>query len=423
MDAWIERNVANVPSHLLPPPEALHTHLMHEVLLPAPHLVPGGNARYEVEGAVAAATGESGAAALAAAVEEWAPALRRGFLASGKHGPQHAQAAAAEAGAMELDGAAGAADPEAGASAAEANLAGAMPEGWLLSAAGGQRALSNASPSAADSEADSDQKGTGDAPMPRGGDAKASRPGGGGRSNTDRHGEQQAHGPPAGRAALDLCGATNPGLYVRDVQLDQLSQWDGTGAAPTNLSAADKAFWEEHAMSEVEVERTAEWMAEQCVFSTGDGNADAEFAAASASGNYPPPPAGLTWEPLETSAAEVWQNALDSGAYGGPRLPGSAGDLQTELREAADFLANAGVLADRQRGHGLEPGLMPDDMRQPLTAGWEHEPTKAELKTLAKAYRQRVAAGDPPEKLAVLGAGLRASSSRAARRAVLGTGE
>ena len=62
---------------------------------------------------------------------------------------------------------------------------------------------------------------------------------------------------------------------------------------------------------------------------------------------------------------------------------------------------------------------MPPEMRQPPTPGWQSEPTKAELKSVAKEYRRRRAQGEEPEELAVLKAGILASRSAAARRIVL----
>ena len=40
-------------------------------------------------------------------------------------------------------------------------------------------------------------------------------------------------------------------------------------------------------------------------------------------------------------------------------------------------------------------------MQQPNAAGWQYEPTKGELKQLAKLYEQRRTAGEPAERLAV----------------------
>ena len=41
------------------------------------------------------------------------------------------------------------------------------------------------------------------------------------------------------------------------------------------------------------------------------------------------------------------------------------------------------------RGFGVQAGAMPEGMQQPTAAGWQHEPTKGELKQLAKLYEQR----------------------------------
>ena len=116
----------------------------------------------------------------------------------------------------------------------------------------------------------------------------------------------------------------------------------------------------------------------------------------------------------------IWEEALAAGKYDNVTLPGSDGaSLLTELDEADAFLRDVGLRPDECRGHGIEGGAFPEEMSQPPTAGWQHEPTSSELKALARTYAQREAA-EGADAVAVLAAGLRASSSRAARRAAGG---
>ena len=89
------------------------------------------------------------------------------------------------------------------------------------------------------------------------------------------------------------------------------------------------------------------------------------------------------------------------------------------MLEAHRALEAASIGPDAARGYGVHAlGEMPEAMQQPRKAGWQLEPTKGELKQLAKLYETRRQAGEPAERLAVLAAGLRSSNSRAARRAV-----
>ena len=103
----------------------------------------------------------------------------------------------------------------------------------------------------------------------------------------------------------------------------------------------------------------------------------------------------------------------------GVQLPGSDGkDLETEVREALAALDDSGLRVDPERGYGIatDAGV---GTAMPRVAGWQHEPSKAEWKELAKEYKERKEAGnDSDAALGVLEAALRASGCKAAMKAV-----
>ena len=138
------------------------------------------------------------------------------------------------------------------------------------------------------------------------------------------------------------------------------------------------------------------------------------------------------------------------GPFAGVTLPGSrdGADLTAEIDEAVAAFAASQLRADAVSGLGLAPLIQQGDaIRLALSAAlgnndhpdgggsaapplglalpsdWQEEPTKAEWKALAKMYKERRAAGESAEALAVLGEGLRASGCKAARMAVEGEEE
>ena len=172
------------------------------------------------------------------------------------------------------------------------------------------------------------------------------------------------------------------------------------------MSAEDRAFWREEAYSPAQLAELQAWMVEQGIGLHGD-----ELA----------PRAHVWAAPIEETAEQMAARCLAGGAFRGVRLTGSGEggkDIETELHEARIALEGACIHVDPRRGCGVHVGEMPEGMQQPNAAGWQHEPTKGELKQLAKVYEQRRNAGEPAERLAVLAAALRASNCRAARRAV-----
>ena len=107
------------------------------------------------------------------------------------------------------------------------------------------------------------------------------------------------------------------------------------------------------------------------------------------------------------------------------QLPGATAEhrLAREIQEAEELLSRAGLDAGAC-GYGIARGPMPPDMRQPPTPGWQHAPTKLELKALAAELREQTRGGGAHAHLDVLAAGLLASNSRVARRAAAaGAGE
>lgn len=186
--------------------------------------------------------------------------------------------------------------------------------------------------------------------------------------------------------------------------------WDGEGPPP-GLSAADAAFWREHAMGSEALDAICSLAAEE----GGTGAA----ADAAAGGEL------LVWDAEDESPHEIWQRVLASGDLAGVQLPGATAEhrLAREIQEAEELLSRAGLDAGAC-GYGIARGPMPPDMRQPPTPGWQHAPTKLELKALAAELREQTRGGGAHAHLDVLAAGLLASNSRVARRAAAaGAGE
>ena len=210
--------------------------------------------------------------------------------------------------------------------------------------------------------------------------------------------------PPRGWQLLDMRGC-HPGYVVRDLELPP-PLWEGKGEPTKALSAEDRAFWREEAYTPAQLAELQAWMVEEGIGLQGD---------------EAPPPGHVWAEPIEETAEEIAARCLGNGAFRGVRLTGSGEggkDIEAEVVEARLALEGASIRVDPCRGCGVQVGEMPEGMQQPNAAGWQHEPTKGELKQLAKLYEQRRTAGEPAERLAVLAAALRASNCRAARRAV-----
>ena len=131
------------------------------------------------------------------------------------------------------------------------------------------------------------------------------------------------------------------------------------------------------------------------------------------------------WDAEDESPHEIWQRVLASGDLASVQHPGATVEhrLAREIQEAEELLSRAGLDAGAC-GYGIARGPMPPDMRQPPTPGWQHAPTKLELKALAAELREQTRGGGAHAHLDVLAAGLLASNSRVARRAAAaGTGE
>ena len=440
VDGWLSKSVSSVPSHLLPPLQSLAPSMMHSLMRAAPHAAgnaPGGGAKpkadvqREAERQAKALGREDD---LKEAVAQWAPLLRRGFLGATK--PMGAKRKERGGGADADGGASGAARPsreaeaEAGAWVEAQEAVEARGAEVVLRGGGGEPAA--AAPKAkAKAKAAAQAGGSGlrrgflcapssAAPAKvarRAADDAAEAAATAGTTAASAAAALSAAAaaagsgeawPPRGWRAMDLCGVPNPGYIVRDTQLPP-ALWDGSGAPPASLSAEDRAFWRGNAYSAAELLEVQQWLSEAQQAAEGD-----EEAATA-----PPPPDALSFEPLDATPDQVWQASLDGGAFRGVCLADSDGrDLESELREARAALAAASIGADTARGVGVLQGELPEAMCQPRKAGWQLEPTKGELKQLAKLYEQRRQAGEPAERLSVLAAGLRASNCRAARRAV-----
>jgi hypothetical protein len=421
IDAYLKASVGEVPSHLLPPLESLAPRMMSALMRPAPHVAAlggHGEPKADVQLEAEREAHQSGREAeYKEAVAQWVPLLRSGFLGVARPGGKR-RARAGEAD----EGADGGADEGEGPPRDTADVE-AEAEAWERAVAEeaehGPEVLLRATPPAA---------GTG----------KASRQGGlrkgflqGGRTGSTAKSARQAERaaapaasprplvlasdaggasgaeawPPRGWKLLDMRGVPNPGYVVRDLELPP-PLWEGEGEPGKALSAEDRAFWREEAYAPAQLAELQAWMVEEGIGLHGDDAA----------------PPGHVWaEPIEETAEQMAARCLGGGAFRGVRLTGSGEggkDIETELLEARLALEGASIRVDPRRGCGVQVGEMPEGMQQPNAAGWQHEPTKGELKQLAKLYEQRRTAGEPAERLAVLAAALRASNCRAARRAV-----
>lgn len=423
IDEWLKANIASVPSHLLPPLEAICPHVLHRVMRPATHLVDGATPRCELEKALraeAASRGEKESDALGKAVDVWAPRLRKGFL-GGKRAKRKAVAAAAPAVDDEFELLASASAGGVSDTLAEETLLRAADEGEVFVPGGALGDMSR--------EKHAQRKEAADGPgghRVQGANAAVD-----GTDTTAEVAEAGGEGksvgawPPKGWALLDMCGCPNPGILVREVDCTRATgRWSAADdePPPTGLSAADLAFVEENKFDDDTMDELTSW-----------------FREGGCLGESPTEPlddllAGLPWHPEDEEPEEIAERIRASGVLKGIRLPPASGkggaptsraeaaagvDLETELAEAQQALARAGLRADERLGFGIASAPMPPEMRQPPTPGWQSEPTKAELKSVAKEYRRRRAQGEEPEELAVLKAGILASRSAAARRIVL----
>eukprot|EP00965_Chrysotila_dentata_P052486 1741632-Pleurochrysis_carterae.AAC.1 len=242
IDAWMKRNLAAVPSHLLPPVHAIYPQLLHVLLRPAPHLADGVS---ECERAEEPLT-QVEAVAMRKAVAAWAPALRRGFLTE-------KQRKAGGGGRLRDGGAAAATEEEADVTA-EAELqpdSAELEEEALASGVLASRVRSSLKHKAAARAAAMEAEETPTA-MTAAAPARA----------LELPNKESASGlaswPPEGMCSLDMCGVPNPGVLVRDAERVRAEQRVGG----ERLSAADAAAWRDDAMSETEVERMADWMVE-----------------------------------------------------------------------------------------------------------------------------------------------------------------
>lgn len=369
LDAWVARHLSSVPSHLLPPVAAIYPRLMDALMLEAPHLAEGQAeepAPSELELAeLAQAKAEGRGAHFARLVELYTPAVRRGKLSAAER--KRKQKALLSPDAEEEEEEEAETPARAKAPAFSSAKGGALQRGFLT--------------------------GGGDVEM-----EEEEEEAGAGAVGVVGEATQAGAWPPAGWELLELGGVPNPGHLVRTLAPAPPSASSGL---PAGLSAADAAFWRQHAFDEASLSALGEW-AEQQPGATAAA-ADA-FALA----------APLVWDAEDEAPGEVWARVLASGALG-VSLAGAPGgaDLAREVAEARAALEAAGIEADAERGYGIATGAMPAEMRQPPTAGWQHAPTKLELKALAKEYRE----GAQED---VLAAGLRASNLRAARRAAEG---
>ena len=206
--------------------------------------------------------------------------------------------------------------------------------------------------------------------------------------------------PPKGYVPFDVCGVPGAGEVIRDVGAPPPPAWCGVGI-PAGLSKEDVNFWREHALDEAQLSEIAQWV-EMDGLQTDHTDGTASIP--------------LVWEALDQSNDEIWDAAIRSAQLRETKLEGSPDgcDLAAELLAARDLLRSAGLKVDRTRGYGIAKGEMPADMRQPPTPGWQSEPTKLEMKVLAKEFRD----GKRGSTGSVIAAALAASDVRVARRAV-----
>uniref|UniRef100_A0A7S0P4M7 WD repeat-containing protein 75 second beta-propeller domain-containing protein n=1 Tax=Calcidiscus leptoporus TaxID=127549 RepID=A0A7S0P4M7_9EUKA len=397
IDKWMDANLKDVPSHLLPPLDAIYPHFMHVALRRAAHLRGSADGRSELEVAERAVAKDE--AALVKCIDEWAPALRLGFLSAKQSGAKQAQhsqqhkspdtgdANPDEHGAIELGGAEeqGAAEGELAAAVAAAGVHHELAKSAALkeSRGGGQK-----------------RRGADSSSVSMHGAASASA------NSAARSGSATATSgwPADGWALLDLSGVPNPGFVVRELEKRPPCEWDGRSPPPAGLSAEDVAFFRANALDADTLDELEGWMCEHAI---GVGGPTAA-----------PPLDALAWSPLDEEPAHIAERFLCTAPLRSASLAGAPdGDtLMDELRAAQSALRGAGLSCDSQLGYGVANGPMPPEMQQPPTPGWQHEPTKGELKLLAKRYAKRRQGGEAAERLQVLAAGLRAAGPRSVRQ-------
>ena len=233
-----------------------------------------------------------------------------------------------------------------------------------------------------------------------------------GRAAKPRRPPRSAAPLPAAHAP-DRRTAPRAGYLVRelgDLREDEGLGWDGEGPPP-GLSAADAAFWREHAMGPEALDAICSLAAEE----GGTGAA----ADAAAGGEL------LVWDAEDESPHEIWQRVLASGDLAGVQLPGATAEHRLVREIQSGGAAQPGGprrgrvrVRDRARADAARHAA------QPPTPGWQHAPTKLELKALAAELREQTRGGGAHAHLDVLAAGLLASNSRVARRAAAaGAGE
>ncbi|KAL1528976.1 hypothetical protein AB1Y20_010297 [Prymnesium parvum] len=361
---WMHANLSSVPSHLLPAVTTIYPSFVHQALLGA-HEAPS-ELRLHAQRRAAV---EGRAKELKAAVAEWAPLLHRGFLTSG--GRRRAVKRLSTL-AREMDGAGEGGRDGMEVEAAEEELGeGAVVLAPRRKKKGGEEEGGGGGEAAAAEE---------------GGEAIS---GGGEAALADAAGEW----PGKGWALMDTCGIPNAGFAVSALVDAPPLVWDGTGAPPKALSAADAAFWRENAYAADELAETQAWMVE-----AGVGRYDAGAVL----------PDTLGWHALDESAGALWEAVLGSGVYAQVQLDGAGGKtLEEELREADAALLGAGIRADGAMEENPRLANGPDSL---LPVGWRESLTKTERKELGKVLTQRLEEGNDAASVQVLAAALKASN-------------